>query len=73
MANFFASSGADDQRPDSSHLSGGDNFFSFKDAPLFKNDDNSGGSFFGDTSTSGGGGDHEPTQEGEQTGPCGQR
>jgi len=59
MANFFASSGADDQRPDSSHLSGGDNFFSFNDAPLFKNDDNSGGSFFGDTSTSGGGGDHE--------------
>ena len=37
MANFFSSSGADDQRPDSSHPSSGDNFFSFNDAPLFKN------------------------------------
>jgi len=51
MANFFSRSGADDQRPDSSHLSGGDNFFSFK------NDENSGGSFFGDSSSSVGGGD----------------
>jgi len=53
MANFFSSSGADDLRPDPSHPSGGDNFFSFKD------DDNSGGLFFGDSSSSGGGGDHE--------------
>ena len=59
MANFFSTPGADDQRPDSSHPSGGDNFFSFNDAPLFKNDDNSGGSFFGESSSSGGGGDHE--------------
>ena len=28
MANFFSSSGADDQGPDSSHLSGGGDFFS---------------------------------------------
>jgi len=53
MSNFFSSSGADDLRPDPSHPSGGDNFFSFKD------DDNSGGLFFGDSSSSGGGGDHE--------------
>ena len=59
MSDFFSSSGADDQRPDSSHPSSGDNFFSFNDAPLFKNDDNSGGSFFGNSSSSGGGGDHE--------------
>ena len=58
MANFFSSSGADDQRPDSSHLGGGDDFFSFKDAPLFKSDEKSGGSFFGDSSSSVGGGDH---------------
>jgi len=58
MANFFSSSGADDQRPDSSHLGGGDDFFSFKDAPLFKSDEKSGGSFFGDSSSSVSGGDH---------------
>jgi len=58
MDNFFGSSGADDQRPDSSHLNDGDDIFSFKDAPLLKNDD-SGGSFFGESSSSGGGGDHE--------------
>ena len=56
MANFFSSSGPDDQGPDSSHLSGGGDFF--KDAPLFKNDENAGGSFFGDSSSSVGGGDH---------------
>ena len=56
MANFFSSSGPDDQGPDSSHLSGGGDFF--KDAPLFKNDENAGGSFFGDSSSSVGGGDN---------------
>jgi len=59
MANFFSTSGGDDQRSDSSHLNGGDDFFSFGDAPLFKTDENSGGSFFGNSSSSEGGGDHE--------------
>ena len=59
MANFFSTSGADDQRSDSSHLDGGGDFFSFGDAPLFKTEDNSGGSFFGNSSSSGDGRDHE--------------
>ena len=56
MSNFFSNSGADD------HPSSGDNFLSFKDAPLFKNDKSeeqaAGGSFF-DNSSSTGGGDHD--------------
>jgi len=55
MSDFFSSSGAED------HPSGSDNFFSFKEAPLFNNDKSekqAGGLFFGNNSSSGGG-DHE--------------